>query len=107
MSKRQNLSALAASAAFMAACAAPAAAQTEIQWWLAMTGALGDVVKLATDSTRAEGVQGRTDVQGELSGDTEAAIAAFRSATRPNRPGIRGRHGHHDGGGGAIKPVAC
>ena len=46
--------------------ASPALAQTEIQWWHAMTGGNNDVVvKLAKEfNAEPEGLQGRPDLQG-------------------------------------------
>ncbi len=59
----------AAAATVALALATPAYAATEIQWWHAMTGANNDVVdKLAEEfNASAEGLQGRPDLQGQLS----------------------------------------
>ena len=95
--------------AMAGATAVPAQAQTEIQWWHAMTGANNEVVeKLAKEFNASQSdykVVAR--LQGHLSGDAEAGIAAFRAKQPPaHHPGLRCRHRRHDGRRGAIKPVA-
>ena len=51
-----------------ARAATPAYAVIELQWWHAMTGATTIIVKLwPTSSTPPERIQGRADLQGQLS----------------------------------------
>ena len=64
----------------------PAAAQTEIQWWHAMTGANNDViVKLATDfnATQSEFKIVPTH-KGSYAETLNAGIAAFRAGNAPH-----------------------
>jgi len=77
---------IASCAAAVVLAAAPAAAQTEIQWWHAMTGANNDViVKLATDFNATQ-----TDVKivpsykGSYADTLNAGIAAFRAGNAPH-----------------------
>ena len=78
-----------------------AAAQTEIQWWHAMGGALGEAVnELADELQQApDRVQGRCrSTRAPIPRPLTAAIAAFRARQRAaHRAGVRGRHRHHDG----------
>jgi len=75
-----------AAAAAVAAVSAPAAAQTEIQWWHAMGGALGE--KVDEIAATYNEVQDQCRVEAVYRGDyTEtmtAAISAFRAGEQPH-----------------------
>jgi sn-glycerol 3-phosphate transport system substrate-binding protein len=66
--------------------AAPALAQTEIQWWHAMTGANNDVVnKLAADFNAAQSEYKVVPVyKGSYPDTLNAGIAAFRAGNAPH-----------------------
>jgi len=66
--------------------AAPALAQTEIQWWHAMTGANNDVVnKLAADFNAAQSEYKVTATyKGSYADTLNAGIAAFRAGNAPH-----------------------
>jgi sn-glycerol 3-phosphate transport system substrate-binding protein len=73
-------------AALAAGLSLPAQAQTEIQWWHSMTGALGDWVKgLATGFNDSQ-KQCRVNpvFKGSYDESMTAAIAAFRAGNAPN-----------------------
>ena len=77
----------------------PARAQTEIQWWHSMTGALGERVTEIADGFNAqpEGLQGRAGLQGFLSGIDDGRDRRLpRRHGAAHRAGVRGRHGHDD-----------
>src|SRR5258706_6572749 len=85
MSNRHWLAALLAGASLLAG-AAPAAAQIEIQWWHAMTGANNDlIVKLANDFNA-----GQTEYKvvptykGSYPDTMNAGIAAYRAGNAPH-----------------------
>ena len=86
-------------------CCAPrsAQAQTEIQWWHSMTGALGDTVNELADrlQRQPEGIQGGAGLQGQLSRVDDRGDRRVPRRQRAAHPaGVRGRHRHHDGGQG-------
>ena len=83
--------------------ASPALAQTEIQWWHAMTGGNNDVVvKLAEEfNAEPEGLQGRPELQGLLSRHHERRHRRLPGRQRAaHHAGVRGRHGDDDVGEG-------
>ncbi len=73
-------------AAFALAGAAPALAQTEIQWWHALTGANNDVVvKLAEDFNASQKEYKVVPAyKGSYPDTLNAGIAAFRAGTAPH-----------------------
>ncbi|KPH79838.1 glycerol-3-phosphate ABC transporter substrate-binding protein [Bosea vaviloviae] len=73
-------------AAFALAGAAPAVAQTEIQWWHALTGANNDVVvKLAEDFNASQkDYKVVPAYKGSYPDTLNAGIAAFRAGTAPH-----------------------
>ena len=83
-SRRGALTALLA-AAFAAALAQPAAAQTQIQWWHAMSGPLGEKLeKLAADFNASQGDYRIVPVfKGTYPETMTGAIAAFRAKQHP------------------------
>ncbi len=85
-----------------------ASAQTEIQFWHAFTGRLGDLVaeQVATFNASQSDYIGHGQPQGQLFRDAERrdrGVPRRRAARHPD--GVRGRHRHDDGRRGAIKPV--
>ena len=91
---------LSAAALALAAFALPAQAQTEVQWWHSMGGALGEWVNdLAKDFNAS---QKDYKVMPTFKGSyDESMTAAHRRLSRRQCPahpaGVRSRHGHHDG----------
>ncbi len=77
---------LAAAIAAAGAFAAPAQAQTEIQWWHSMTGALGDRVNgFANDFNASQKEYKVVPVfKGQYPESLTAAIAAFRAGNPPH-----------------------
>jgi sn-glycerol 3-phosphate transport system substrate-binding protein len=73
-------------AAALALAAGPAAAQVELQWWHAMTGANNDViVRLADEFNKAQGEYRVVPVyKGSYADTMNAGIAAFRAGTPPH-----------------------
>jgi len=65
---------------------APAAAQTEIQWWHAMGGRLGEVVNEITDKFNASQSEYKliATYKGGYEDTMTAGIAAFRAKNQPN-----------------------
>jgi sn-glycerol 3-phosphate transport system substrate-binding protein len=84
MQMKFKLSAFALSAAF--AFAAPAQAQTEIQWWHSMGGALGEWVNdLAKDFNASQkDYKVVPTFKGSYAESMTAAIAAYRAGNAPN-----------------------
>ena len=75
-------------------------AQTEIQWWHAMTGANNDVVnKLAEDFNASQkDYKVVASYKGQYADTMNAGIAAFRAGNAPHiLQVVRSRHRHHDG----------
>ncbi len=75
----------AAVAAIFAVCLSPAAyAQTEIQWWHSMGGALGEALNGLADKFNAEQKDYKvvTSYKGSYPESMTAAIAAFRAPAR-------------------------
>ena len=88
--------------------ATPAAAQTEIQWWHAMTGANNDViVKLANDFNAAQkDYKVVPTYKGSYADTMNAGIAAFRANTAPHIMQVfEVGTATMMSAGGAIKPV--
>ncbi|MDI4666870.1 sn-glycerol-3-phosphate ABC transporter substrate-binding protein UgpB [Xanthobacter autotrophicus] len=83
-SRRGSFKALLA-CAFAAALAQPAAAQTQIQWWHAMSGPLGEKLeKLAADFNATQGDYAIVPVyKGSYPETMTGAIAAFRAKQHP------------------------
>ena len=81
---RVNL--LAALLAAAGAFAAPAQAQTEIQWWHSMQGALGEALNGLADQFNAEQKEYKivTSFKGQYPESMTAAIAAFRAGQAPH-----------------------
>src|SRR3954453_14380043 len=79
-----KLSALALTAAFCAA--GPARAQTEIQWWHSMGGALGEWVNdLAKDfNSSQKDYKGGPTLKGRSPESMTARIAAYRAGNAPH-----------------------
>ncbi len=77
---------IAALATLGAALAGPAQAQTEIQWWHSMTGALGDkITELATGfNTSQKDYKVVPVYKGSYPESMTAAIAAFRAGNAPH-----------------------
>src|SRR3989337_1119482 len=77
---------LAAALAATAAFAAPAQAQTEIQWWHSMGGALGDRVNELADKFNASQKDYKVvaTYKGQYPVSMTAAIAAFRAGNAPH-----------------------
>ena len=73
-------------AAFALAGAAPAAAQTEIQWWHALTGANNDVVVKLSEEFNASQKDYKVvpAYKGSYPDTLNAGIAAFRAGTAPH-----------------------
>ena len=87
-------------AAAVLASAPGASAQTEIQWWHAMGGNLGETVnELAAGFNKTpDRVQGRAGLQGLLHRDPDRRDRRLpRQAGAAHRAGVRGRHRQHDG----------
>jgi sn-glycerol 3-phosphate transport system substrate-binding protein len=84
MSKRLKAGAISGAAMLLAA--APAAAQVEIQWWHAMTGANNDViVKLSNDFNAAQkDYKVVPTYKGSYPDTMNAGIAAFRAGNAPH-----------------------
>ena len=83
--------------------AAPAQAQTEIQWWHSMTGGLNDwVVDLANGFNASQKEYKVVPTyKGSYDESMTASIAAFRAGNAPAHPaGVRSRHCNDDGGQG-------
>jgi sn-glycerol 3-phosphate transport system substrate-binding protein len=78
--------ALTASALAIFGLAAPASAQTEIQWWHAHSGRLGEVVGEITDKFNASQSDYKlvSTYKGGYEDTMTAAIAAFRAKTQPH-----------------------
>ena len=78
-------------------------AQTEIQWWHSMGGALGDKLNaLATKFNASQKrIQGRARLQGQLSRVDDRRDRRLPRGQRAASPaGLRGRHRDDDGGQG-------
>ncbi len=73
-------------AASAAAIAAPAAAQTEIEFWHAFTGRLGDLVaeQVKTFNESQDDYQVNATYKGNYSETLNAGIAAFRAGEQPH-----------------------
>lgn len=107
MSKRYWLGALVAGAS-AAMMAAPAAAETEIHWWHAMTGANNDViVKLANDFNASQSeYKVVPSYKGSYADTMNAGIAAFRAGQAPHILQVfEVGTATMMAAGGAIKPV--
>ncbi len=92
-----KLSWLAAGAMLFAA--SEAAAQTEILWWHAMTGANNNVDRETRRRVQCqpEGLQGRPELPRQLSRHPERRHRRVpRRAGSAHHAGVRGRHRHHD-----------
>jgi sn-glycerol 3-phosphate transport system substrate-binding protein len=76
--------------ALTASMATPALAQTEIQWWHAFTGRLGELLAEQVDQFNAS----QSDYQvvashkGNYSETLNAGIAAFRAGEQPHGPQV-------------------
>ena len=80
--------------------AGPARAETEIQWWHAMGGALGEVGQRPRQGLQREpeGIQGRAHLQGQLPRDADRRHRRLPLRQRARHPaGVRGGYGNHDG----------
>ena len=104
--KKQVL--LAATAAFTLSAAAPALAQTEIDWWHAMGGRLGEKVAEIADGFNKSQNQCKLNAvyKGNYTETMTAAVAAFRAKQQPEivqvfEVGTASMMGAE----GAIKPV--
>ena len=77
---------LASAAAIAAAFAAPAQAQTEIQWWHSMGGALGERVNGLAAKFNASQTEYKVNTiyKGQYPESMTAAIAAFRAGNPPH-----------------------
>ena len=86
MQSARFIAALATLATLGAALALPAQAQTEIQWWHSMTGALGDRVgEMATGFNASQKDYKVVPVyKGSYAESMTAAIAAFRAGNAPH-----------------------
>jgi sn-glycerol 3-phosphate transport system substrate-binding protein len=92
----------------LGATALPAAAQTEIQWWHSMTGALGErVTEMADGFNSAQNTYKVVPVyKGSYGESMTAAIAAFRAGTAPHIVQVfEVGTATMMGAKGAIKPV--
>jgi sn-glycerol 3-phosphate transport system substrate-binding protein len=92
----------------LGATALPAAAQTEIQWWHSMTGALGErVTEMATGFNSSQNTYKIVPVyKGSYGESMTAAIAAFRAGTAPHIVQVfEVGTATMMGAKGAIKPV--
>ena len=99
---------LGAFAAALASATAPAAAQVELQWWHAMTGANNDViVKLAEDFNAAQKDYKVMPVyKGSYADTMNAGIAAFRAGGAPHIMQVfEVGTATMMSAGGAVKPV--
>ena len=99
--QRRSLLAGAAALGLAAPAITPAQARTEIQFWHAMPGVLGEIVteqvKRFNDSQRRR--HRRPQLQGQLHGCHDRRDRRLpRRQPAAHRPGLRGRHRHHDGG---------
>ena len=104
--KRRTLAGVAAFA--LAGVSAPAMAQTEIQWWHAMTGANNDVVvKLAEEFNAAQkDFKVVVAYKGSYADTLNAGIAAFRAGNAPHIMQVfEVGTATMMGAKGAIKPV--
>src|ERR671910_1287949 len=81
-----NVKNLAATLAAAMLCASPAQAQTEIQWWHSMTGALGDKVNEIANGFNASQKDYKVVpvFKGQYPESMTAAIAAFRAGNAPH-----------------------
>ena len=81
-----KLTTLAATLAAATLCASQAQAQTEIQWWHSMTGALGDKVNEIANGFNASQKQYKVVpvFKGQYPESMTAAIAAFRAGNAPH-----------------------
>ena len=81
-----RLTTLASVAAFALAAASPALAQTEIQWWHALTGANNDVVVKLSEDFNASQKDYKVVVayKGSYPDTLNAGIAAFRAGNAPH-----------------------
>ena len=85
--------------AALAVAAGDASAQTEIQWWHAMTGANNDVIVNLAKFNASRRTTRSSRPQGRLSGHHERRHRRVPRRQRPaHHAGIRGRHRHHDVG---------
>jgi sn-glycerol 3-phosphate transport system substrate-binding protein len=92
----------------LGATALPAAAQTEIQWWHSMTGALGErVTEMATGFNSSQNTYKIVPVyKGSYGESMTAAIAAFRAGNAPHIVQVfEVGTATMMGAKGAIKPV--
>lgn len=97
-----------AAGALAALMAMPAAAQTEINWWHAMTGANNDViVKLANDfNATQKDFKVVPTYKGSYADTMNAGIAAFRAGNAPHIMQVfEVGTATMMSAGGAIKPV--
>jgi sn-glycerol 3-phosphate transport system substrate-binding protein len=94
MNYKKSLAALA-----VAAFSLGAQAQTEIQWWHSMGGALGEWVNdLAKDFNASQkDYKIVPTFKGNYDESMAAAIAAYRAGNAPHFASVRSGHGHHDG----------
>ena len=90
-----KLAAATAALTFSALTALPVQAQTEIQWWHAMSGALGEWVNdLAKDFNASQKDYKVVPVfKGTYDEAMTAAVAAFRAGNAPVADGERGYEG--------------
>ncbi|HVJ24036.1 MAG TPA: sn-glycerol-3-phosphate ABC transporter substrate-binding protein, partial [Burkholderiales bacterium] len=81
-----NFKRLAATLAAAMLCAAQAQAQTEIQWWHSMTGALNDKVNAIANGFNASQKEYKVvaTFKGTYPESMTAAIAAFRAGSAPH-----------------------
>src|SRR5918994_4790073 len=81
-----KLNRLAATLAAAMLCASQAQAQTEIQWWHSMTGALGDKVNEIANGFNASQKDYKVVpvFKGQYPESMTAAIAAFRAGNAPH-----------------------
>ncbi len=105
MTNRHVLSLLAAGSLLLSASAARA--QTEIQWWHAMTGANNDViVKLAEDFNASQkDYKVVPAYKGSYPDTITPASRRSAPAGAAHHAGVRSRHRDHDGCHRAVKPV--
>ncbi|MGF1592323.1 MAG: sn-glycerol-3-phosphate ABC transporter substrate-binding protein UgpB [Kiloniellaceae bacterium] len=86
MRLNRNLAAFAAAAAVAGSLAQPAVAATEIQWWHAFTGRLGDILaeQVAGFNAAQSDYQVVAVYKGNYSETLNAGVAAFRARQQPH-----------------------
>ncbi len=86
MRLNRNLAAFAAAAAVACSLAQPASAATEIQWWHAFTGRLGDILAKQVEDFNASQNDYKVVAvyKGNYSETLNAGIAAFRAKQQPH-----------------------